>query len=93
MNRMLRAVLVVAPLLIALGCGGGNSTEESAARGLELSSRDSAAAIVCGHEDPCPKGTICVSGTRCAVICRNDGDCPSGQTCSGKFGGRRFCAQ
>jgi len=93
MTRMLRSSLVLAFVVVGIGCGGGSaSTDENAAPSLELSSREPAAHIVCSHEDPCPKGTICVRGIRCAVVCNANSDCPTGQTCSGNLGGKKFCA-
>lgn len=92
MNRILRRILFVAPLVIGLGCGSGASTEPAVAPEVEASTHDPAAHIVCGAEDPCPKGTICVGGIRCAVICKSDSDCPSGQTCRGQLGHTKFCS-
>jgi hypothetical protein len=92
MNRMLRRILFVAPLVIGLGCGSGASTEPAVAPEVEASTHDPAAHIVCDAEDPCPKGTICVGHIRCAVICKSDSDCPSGQTCRGQLGHTRFCS-
>jgi len=92
MNRMLRRFLLVAPFVIALGCGSGSSNEPSVAPEVEASTHDSAAHIVCDAEDPCPKGFICVSHIRCAKICGSNTDCPSGQTCRGQLGNTRFCS-
>lgn len=92
MDRMLRRFLVVAPLLIGLGCGSGASTESTAAPEAEVMTHDPAAHIVCSREDPCPKGTVCVGGIRCATICKQDSDCPNGQTCRGQIGKTKFCS-
>lgn len=58
---------------------------------VDLASHSPAAAIVCTGEDPCPKGYICLSGTRCAKTCHHDSDCPSGQACTGQRNGKKFC--
>jgi hypothetical protein len=92
MNRTLRQILFVAPLVIGLGCGSGASTEPAVAPEVEASTHDPAAHIVCDAEDPCPKGTICVGHIRCATICKSDSDCPSGQTCRGQLGHTKFCS-
>jgi hypothetical protein len=80
--------MVVSFLGAGLGCGGG-STDATALP--ELMTRDPAAHIVCGREDPCPKGSICLSGVRCAKLCKSTADCPTGQACTGSLNGRSFC--
>ena len=92
MNRMLRRILFVAPLMIGLGCGSGASTESPAAPEVEAATHDPAAHIVCDAEDPCPKGFVCVSHIRCAKVCKQDSDCPSGQTCRWQIGNTKFCS-
>jgi hypothetical protein len=91
MTRMLRSSLVLALVVVGLGCGT-DMTEESMAPSIEASSHDPAAHIVCSAGDPCPKGTICVGHIRCAKLCNTDTDCPSGQTCRGSLGGKKFCS-
>lgn len=88
MSRFLRNVMVVAFLGAGVGCGGGSM---DATGEPELMTRDPAAHIVCGREDPCPKGSICLSGIRCAKICKHDADCPTGQACTGTLNGKNFC--
>jgi len=87
---MKRLLGVLAVVLLGLGCGGG-STDEASAAPVDLASHQPAAHIVCSNEDPCGKGYICLSGTRCAKTCNGDSDCPTGQTCSGQIKGKKFC--
>ncbi|HET9035425.1 MAG TPA: hypothetical protein VFN45_04445 [Myxococcaceae bacterium] len=89
-TRLLRMGAVLTVALLGLACGGG-SMDEPAAAAVDLASHSPAAAIVCTGEDPCPKGYICLSGTRCAKTCHHDSDCPSGQACTGQRNGRKFC--
>ncbi|HZJ54900.1 MAG TPA: hypothetical protein VFD38_12240 [Myxococcaceae bacterium] len=80
-------------LLLGPACGGGSTdqTDQTAISPVDLASHSPAAAIVCTGEDPCPKGYICLSGTRCAKTCHRDSDCPSGQACTGQRNGKKFC--
>jgi hypothetical protein len=86
--NLLRGMGVFAFLMLGLACGSG-ATDQAASSGFE--SQTQAAHIVCSREDPCPKGTICLSGIRCATLCNKDSDCPTGQTCSGAVNGKHFC--
>jgi hypothetical protein len=88
-THLLRSAGVLAVLLLGLACGGGAMEEPATA--VDLASHSPAAAIVCSGEDPCPKGYICLSGTRCAKTCHHDDDCPSGQACTGQRNGKKFC--
>jgi len=86
--NLMRGMGVLALLMLGLGCGSG-ATDEAASSAIESQTR--AAHIVCSREDPCPKGTICLSGIRCAKTCNKDSDCPTGQACTGQINGKHFC--
>lgn len=88
-----RGVLLGAVVLLAaVGCGQATAPQSDAMLepASSASTSESEAHIVCGREDPCPKGYICLSGIKCAQTCKTTADCPTGTTCTA-VGSNKAC--